>query len=580
MVRMNRYLREHWAALFLAAFLSLLVAFPQVAFRIEHRNDGVYQGIELLPDNSWPPRVREIQDGHGFGSIYYKDGKDDPYLFQPVGSMAVAYMGEAFGLDFNNTLLLSRVILAFIVFLLIYGFVFLFSRDKLVALSGGSLLLLADAVMNLSSLKQLLSGVSPSNFLNIGLPVNPAMIYIPLFAFLAAFWVFYQKRDYRWGIASAALLGLNFYVYFYSWTYLYAFGGFLVLLHLVRKQWREAGWAGSVFLGALLTTIPYGLNLYHASLYPTYEVIGQRFGIVLTHEPLFVGLTVTISLLIFLFAFPREDNRKYLFGLALLLAPFATMNQQIFTGKEMQAAHYHWYFHKPMAVIFISMIALYWLRRFREGWCRQAAAVFIIFSCFATGIFIQIDSYLSDRGDAGVVAVERQKYGPVMQWLNQNAVREEVVLSNNEVSYMVSMYTPLNVFCHRAAQYALVATEERLLDTIFAFYRLRGVGAPDAQGVFFAERGYISTYLYGIYYRQVAGSYEAIPDEKLNDYIARYTTTLATPASEWLKQKMMQYEVRYVVWDKKANPDWQIQKYPFFAEAAVFGDLVIYRFQQ
>lgn len=580
MAKMNQYLREHWVALSLAALLSLLVAFPQVAFRVQHADDGVYQGIELLPDNSWPPRVREIQDGHGLGSIYYKDGKGDPYLFQPVGSMTVAYMGEAFGLDFNNTLLLSRVILAFIVFLLIYGFVFLFCRDKLVALSSASLLLLADSVMNLSSLKQLLSGVSPSNFLNIGLPVNPAMIYIPLFAFLAAFWVFYQKRDYRWGIASAALLGLNFYVYFYSWTYLYAFGGFLVLLHLVRKQWREALRIAAVFCGAVVLAIPYVLNIYRASQYPTYAEIGQRFGIIATHAPLFVGLVVILSLVVFLFWFPREDRRKYLFGLALLLAPFATMNQQILTGKEMQAAHYHWYFHKPMAVLFVIMVAFSLLSRLKTIWYRQAFAVFVIVVSFSIGAFIQVNSYLSDRGDAGIVAVERQKYGPVMDWLNQNATKEEVVLSNNEVSYMVSMYTPLNVLYHRAAQYALVATEERLLDTLFTFYRLRGVGAQDAREVFFAERKDISIYLYGIYYRQLSGAYEAIPDEKINDYIARYKATLATPAAEWLKQVMAKYEVSYVVWDKKANPDWQVEKYTFFKKVAAFNDITIYRFNQ
>ena len=83
----------------------------------------IYQGIELLPDSPWSARVREVQDGHpNFGSIYYKDGKDNPYLFQPLGSMAVGYMGKVFSLDINNTLLLSRFVLTFVAFFLIYGF--------------------------------------------------------------------------------------------------------------------------------------------------------------------------------------------------------------------------------------------------------------------------------------------------------------------------------------------------------------------------------------------------------------------------------------------------------------------------
>lgn len=579
-MKFSKMIGRHKMAIILAVLFSLFVAFPQIAFRIEHKDDGIYQGIELLPDNSWPPRVREIRDGHGFGSIYYKEGKDDPYLFQPLGSMTVAYMGKAFSLDINDTLLLSRFVLSFIVYLLIYCFVFLLSRDKFAALSGASVLLLADAVMNFSGLRALANGISPSNFLNIGLPVNPAMIYILLFVFLASFWLFYQRRDYRWGVISAIILGLNFYNYFYSWTYLYAFGGALVLLFLLQRNWREAMRIGSVFIGALVVAIPYGFNLYRASLYPLFDEVGLRQGIIFTHAPVFVGFVVIAALIIYLLGFPKEDKERYFFGLALLLAPFVTMNQQIATGKVMQAAHYHWYFHKPVAVILVIVTSFYLLSRIKTVWYRHALATLVILASFATGVFIQTNSYFSDRGDAGIVAVERQKYGPVMDWLNQNAIKEEVVLSNNPISYLVSIYTPLNVFHHRAAMYFLSATKERLLDAIFTFYRLRGISSKDSHEVFSEERGDISWNIYGIHYRQLSGSVEDIPDEEINNIVKLYEATLATPTSEWLKQKMIQYEVNYVVWDKKADPDWQLGKYAFFKEIIAFGDLSIYQLQQ
>ncbi|MCR4333511.1 MAG: hypothetical protein NUV60_00600 [Patescibacteria group bacterium] len=571
---------NHKWAIVLAVFVALIVSAPQVAFRIQHAHDGIYQGIELLPDNSWPPRVREIMDGHGFGSIYFKEGKSDPYLFQPLGSMTVAYMGEAFGLNINDTLLFARFVLSFVVFLLIYSFVFLLSRSRLVALSGASVFLFADSITNLSGLKSLLAGVSPSNFLNIDLPVNPAMIYIPPFLFLVSFWLFYKKGGYKWGIASAIFLGLNFYAYFYSWTYLYAFGGILVLLYLVQKKWSEAVRIGSVFLGALVMAIPYGINLYRASQYSTFADVGMRQGILFTHAPLFVGIVVVVALLIFLGGFPREDRERYLFGLALLLAPFITMNQQILTGKIMQEAHYHWYFHKPMAVLFVIIIVFYLLSRLKTGWYKQTVAIVMIVSSFALGIFIQVNSFTSNRGDAGAIAIERQKYGPVMDWLNQNATKEDVVLSNDPISYLVTIYTSLNIYYCRADLYSLSATNERLRDILFTLYRLRGVGKEEVQKVFYAERKFISLNLYGIYYRQLSGSYEAIPDEELNRTIALYEETLATPTEEWLKQKMTQYEVNYVIWDKKSDPDWQLQKYPFLHEAAVFGDIVIYQFQK
>lgn len=578
MARMKQLFLDHKFAVILALFVSILAASPQVVFRIQHAHDGVYQGIELLPDNSWPPRVREIQDGHGFGSIYYKDGKNDPYVLQPFGSTVVAYMGEVFSLNINDTLLLTRFVLSFFVFLLIYAFVFVLSRDRLAALCGSSMLLLVDAVMNLSSLRRLIYGISPSNFLNIGLPVNPAMIFIPLFGFLTAFWLFYRKGGWRLWVLSAFLLGLNFYTYFYSWTYLYAFGGLLVLMYLVQKKWGEAARITGVFLGALLVAIPYGINLYRASLFATYQEVSMRFGIIASHTPLFVGFVVIVALAVFLIGFPREDKEKYFFGLALLLAPFVTLNQQIVTGKLMQEAHYHWYFHKPMAILFVVMTVFYLLGRLKTVWYKRAFATLVIIASFAVGIFIQTDSYLHNRGDGGTVAVERQQYGPVMQWLNQNAKREDVVLSNDPVSYLVTIYTSLNVFSHRGDYIALSATRERLLDTIFTFYRIRGISAKDAHNVFFAERKDISIRLYGIYYRQLAGSYEAIPDEDLNNIIALYEKTLSTPTSEWLAQKMTQYQVNYVVWDKVNDPSWNLDRFAFLHKETQLGNFIIYRF--
>src|SRR3989338_9232020 len=311
MTHIKQALKSHWLAIALALLASIIVAAPQTYFRMEHRDLYQGQGIELLPDSPWSSRVREVMDGHpNLGSIYYKDGKNDPYLFQPGGSMTVAYMGEAFGLDINNTLLLARFVLTFIAFLLIYAFIVLLSRDKLAALAGASVLLEADAVMNLSGVKNLVQGVSPSNFFIIGLPVDPAMFFIPLFAFLIAFWLFYTRRDWRWGIASAVLLGFSFYNYFYSWTYLYAFGGFLVLLFLLKKDWREAARVCSVFAGALLMALPYGINLYRAAQYPTYAEVGERFGIVATHAPLFIGFVALCALMVFLLWFPRGDTQK------------------------------------------------------------------------------------------------------------------------------------------------------------------------------------------------------------------------------------------------------------------------------
>lgn len=573
---------EHRWVIILGIVVSLLCALPQMYFRIDHRDDGVYQGIELLPDSPWSARAREVMDGHPwFGNIYNKDGKDQPYLFQPLGSIITAYTGELFSFDINNTLLLSRLIFPFIVTILIYSFVFLISRDKLAALTSTAILLLADSILRPFGVLQILQGELPDEFLRLSRPVNPAMIYIFFFGFLVSFWYYYKNRAVRYGILSAVLLGLNFYNYLYTWTYLYAFGGLLVLFHMYERQWKEAQRLSYVFFGALIVGIPYLINLYNVTTYPTYEEVGARFGVVLTHMPLFVGFTVIISIFAFLMFFPKRDKDQYYFNLALVLTPFITMNQQIITGKILQPNHYHWFFHKPVVIIVVCVVMFSLLTRL--GWTRlrvlTAGAMLMV--SVATGAFIQYVSYYDGFNDGGAIAIERQKFGPVMEWLNTHAEREAMVFANNEASHITVIYTPLNVFYHRALPFAsLSATKARQLETLFTFYRLRGVGYDDAQVAFYADREQVSAEIYGIYYQTLLGSYAAIPDEKIDEIVALYQETLSTPKNEWLMNVWKKYEVEYFIWDKKNDPLWHLEEYPFLGEVAVSGDISIYRFSQ
>jgi hypothetical protein len=581
MNHLKAFLQNHRIAVFLAIITALIVALPQVYFRIDHRDDGVYAGIELLPDSPWSARAREVMDGHPwFGNIYNKDGKDLPYLFQPLGSMTVAYMGELFGLDINNTLLLSRLVLTFVVFMLMYGFVFLISGDKRAAISSTILFLLMEGAMSPNGLMNLLHGVSPESFLRMARPVNPAMVYVLLFSFLITFWLYYKGQGKRYGFLSALFLGLNFYNYFYTWTYLYAFGGFLVFLLFVQKKWNEGVRLLWVFLGAFLVGIPYVINLHNVTQHPAYEEVGQRFGLLLTHAPLFIGMLALIGLVVFLFKFPKDDRERYTFALALMLAPLATMNQQILTGKVLQTSHYHWFFHKPLAIIIVFIVLFHLLgKSIRFASYRLLVVLMVVTISLASGLFVQMDSYFHSNKDGGEIAIERQKYGPVMEWLNQNVEKESVVFGNDETSHLTVIYTPLNVFYHRASPFAsLSSTRARQLEVLFSFYRLRGVDATNAREVFYTERETLSGQVYGIHYRELYGTYASIPDEKVEEILNEYLSTLSVPPAEWLENIFSKYEVSYFVWDKKTDPEWNTTDYTFLTPVASFDTIEIYRF--
>lgn len=577
MERIKRLVVEHKFAIILAVLLSLVTVFPQVYLRIDQKETGVYEGIELIPDSPWAARAREVMDNHpNFGAIYYKYGKDSPYVFQPLGSMVVAYMGKVFDLEINNTILLSRIVLPFFCFILLYFFILQFSRDKLLALSGSTLFLYADSLLSFSGMQYVLHGMSPDNFLRLARPVNPAMIYILFFGFMVAFWAFYKKKDWRMGVLATLILGLNFYNYFYTWTYLFAFGGLLGLFLLFRKKWKDAIAVASVYIGSLIIAIPCFINLARVMSSPEHLNASLRAGVVYGNHLVFVGVLVTLSLVLYLVGFRRDDKDLFFYGLAILLAPFITMNQQILTGKILQEDHYHWFFHKPMAVIFMLAVVFMFVARWRPE-LKKTVAISIIVLSVGTGIFVQAKSYVSDARDGGSVAIERQKYGPAMDWLNANATKEAMVFADDEISHLTVIYTPLNVFYHRAAGYSLVGNRERLMEVLFAFYRLRNVDKAEARDVFFKERGYVSANVWAIRYREEFGSYEAIPDAELESILASYMETLKTPRDAWLKQVFEKHEVEYWVWDKKTNPNWNLDQYSFLTKAAEFGDVVIYK---
>ena len=191
---------------------------------------------------------------------------------------------------------------------------------------------------------------------------------------------------------------------------------------------------------------------------------------------------------------------------------------------------------------------------------KKIFAVLVIASSIATATFIQAYSYKYDSRDGGKIAIERQKYGPVMDWLNSNVEKEAQIFGTNDTAEMVVLYTSLNVLYHDGICCTSISvTKSTLYETLFIFFRLNEVDAQSAYEAFSRERAFVSRHIFCIYYRKLNGSYESIPDEKFDEIVGMYKETLSTPTSKWLEQIFEKYEVEYIVWDKVANPQWQLE---------------------
>lgn len=564
---------NHKWAILLALISAIIIVYPQLYFRYD--NSQSYQGFDMMhtaDEDAYLGMIQEVQDGYFWsGNPYLKEGKKDPYTIQPLGPIIVGLLGKLFLLDLNNTVLLSRFLFPTLCFLVIYWFTFLLSKDELTALTSSTMVILGSILLS-RQVFQVLTGESPRlDFLIFTRLINPPVSSLFFFGFLIFFWLFLERKKWIWGVFSALTLGLSFYLYFYTWTFLYAFCGVFMLILLFQKKWSEIKRIMLVPLGGILIAIPYFWNLYQSSTYPTFLEVARRNGLLETHTPTF-GFLIPFLLIIFLIFFPRQWKERYFFSLALVLAPFVVLNQQIITGKTLINAHYHWYCHTPLAIIFFLIIFFYWLSQKKLETFKKLFALLIIGMSIYAGVLIQKASYLYWEKQA----LEEQRYMLVFDWLNKNAKKEEVVFADLELSNFIPVYTSLNVFYNSTAKYYLSASEERLINTMILLYRLDEVEKDDAEEVFFRERAKISREIYGIYYRETTGEYEGIPEELLHSFTQKYKKSFSIPTDEFLKEIWKEYNVNYVVWDSKYYPKWSLEK-AFLQKVYEKEDIKIYK---
>ena len=569
-----------WAILF-AFLVGIIVSFPQIYFTYDHRDQ--YQGIYSSPtDNEvgYLARIQEVRDGHpGLGNPIGRDGKEDPYTQSPLGEILIAYLGKIFFLDLNNTILLARFLFAFLGFLAVYGLIFLLLREKLTAISAATAVLLAKSLLARGSLIALLKGGTPALFLDHYRPVQPMVSWLFFFGFLLFFWLFLERKRWFFGVISALILGLSFYVYPYTWSFLYAFCGALCLIFIFQKKWPDVKRIILVTLGGFFVAIPYFLNVYRSALHPYFTEVTRRYGLIETREPI-LGFLVPGMFILFLLFFPKKWRERFIFCLALFIAPFIVLNQQLITGKDFHSGHYHWFVHQPLAIIFLVVMVLYqarfWqekLKLFKNVNISKILAYFIIGASLYVGIVIQTAFYK----DSEKLILSYQRYGPIVEWFNAHAQKDEVILAeaNTRLADILVIYTPLNSFYTSLSCIYLSGSNERILSGLFLFYRLDGLRGEDAQNLFFQkqERYALSKNVFGIYYRDMLGDPTALPDQIMHSFVQKYKDFLLIPLNVFLKNN----DVKYVVWDTQSFPKWQLDQYDFLDKVYETGDFKIYQ---
>lgn len=570
---MNRMptLRQHGTAVILA----LVVAFACVAPEFYNVTRPGYAGIPLFgtdAETHYAARIAEaMRPAPQFGNVYLPGG-DRPYFIPALGERLTALLGFVTGQGAAATVVLAKFVFPFLVALLFYVLVFMLFKSRRIALLGATAVMLGDNLMSSAGAwADLLRGASrASQFITYARPVNPEVSELFLLGALLLFCIAFlhgSRPRWRESAAFGALTGLVLFISPYIASFLVVFGLGWFLWFSYRRQWHLAGHLVFAGLVAGVCMIPFFLNYRALVASPLYSVSALRQGLIATHAPI-LGIWLIVLLIIVIVPWPRRLAPARPLFFASVLALLVLLNQQIITGRALQASHYHWYIEKPLVLILASAFAVVLLDRLvQRAWIKSVAVGGMIALLAYNATLVQAASYRTAYPEAK----SAQAYVPVFTYLSTLPDRQ-AVWADRKLSNLLPIYAPVAAVNSKYAEFYL-ADADYLSERLFLEYRLRGVSAVDALAVMKTERADISNQIFGIYYRDQFGDYSDVPDTLLAGYAKAYAAFLKKPEEAAFRD----LGVSLVVWDTAAEPSWRIDRLAFAREVFASGTLRAYR---
>ena len=572
-------LKEKYLIWLVAILVGVLMIAPSFYF---HYFDAAYRGIELFgsdAESDYLAQIQEIYDGYwSSGNIYLADQKEALYFKQNLSPIIMALIGKAVGLSAVGINMAAKFFLPALLTVLIYiFFANVFGRKDLAILMTVFIMLTQAtwALLNPVSWPAIfLDGRFPgtdSHFLNYARPINPQISSFFFFGYLLCLWKFLfspiaDKLKNIFITAGAIILGLSFYTYPFTYSFLFAVNGSLFVYFLFVKDWQSLKKIIYASLGAVAIGAIYLISLFKVIFSDFYAQAAMIAGVVDTHQFIFSRVWWgTTAIFLFLYKGSRQTK---IFILAFLAAAFLVTNQQLIKGRTAPVpAHYHWYYIAPVSgAILLYLLFVYLEKIFSISKSRILMAVLVIVFFYA-GFLFQKNSYIAQR--EGIISIQR--YVDVISWFKNDALEESSILSNEKLANLIVGYTGHNVYDSGYAVNFLISPE-RLRHLYYSGLFLDGVTKNNAKEYFYNNKDYVGGYFFGQYYRYKNGGYGNFSDSILDGIITEYENFLD---EDFLKQ-LSKYPLDYVVWDKDNDPLWKIDR--FFHERVYEQDnIIIYK---
>ncbi|MDO8594542.1 MAG: hypothetical protein Q7R93_03435 [bacterium] len=504
---LSGFFKKHSLAVAVALLVGIIYLAPHLMFVLSLGDE--YHGIPMLQTQNqdyYFTRIREIIDGHySTGSFMFYEYKDSPPLTPPTEEFLYALPTLLFGISYVDTAIASEFVLPFVLFLLVY---FLISRltkkpdslwHKMNAIAGGLFVLLGYDLINYRGVFEFLVGrdTIAGSFLVWSRLVHPVWGAIFLFAFLLCLWELIHTTEKRRRIIAcgAVLMALMFASYFFSWGLALSVWGALLLIYLLKKEWRVAKDLLFLMGGGIVLATPYWINLWNAAQSPWYADSVMRSGLFLTHYPLINKFVLAVFLFyaLLVWGIPygqcllsgNRTRREPLetwqwFTLAMLLGSFWVYVEQVVTGRTIWPYHFPQYTIPLCIVVFLTLCFNFVWATARENRTVQCSLTALWWTGIAViagssllfGVAVQTTVYRNSYQRYA----DMQKYAPIFAYLNEQG-KECVVLTKSDERRNWNFFVPAFTSCDIYAEsgISILMPFERVYHNYLVNLRLRGV---------------------------------------------------------------------------------------------------------
>ena len=568
--------RRHKIALLIAVIVGIISVAPSIIAPLEAGTS--YRSGQYLPlddEDIYRARIHEILDGHlAVASAFLYEYKDAQAVLYPVNEWIYAIPSFVFGL--SSIIVASKFLLPALLFLLAYAFMYALLPEEdpnsvYTAIAVGLLVWVGNDLIDYGYLATLLHGGPPRPILWTRI-VNPIIGGVELFGFLYLLWQVWRGQKYA-EIAAGVVLALTV-GYFFSFGLSLALLATLFVFALLTKK---HGVAQRLCVAGAVSVV-FDSWWWYGTLTsvggPAGRALAMRNGMFFTHTPVVNKFLLVATIIVgvcFVAAYVRKIHREHsdawIFVWAMLLASWMAFNQQILTGREIWYQHFVQYTVPLEIVCMLAALALVrplFPRLHRVGLVALCAIALLYGAYSIRSVSANAPNFVVEQG-----------YGSLMNWLNENAPKDCVVLEipfNEQLERLVPGNSRCNVYTTTWTFSGV--TPERVEHNFLLRMRLSGVAASGAHSYLASHEDDIRQFFFGDWDQMFGHGDEPWIDARIAVLEKDYGAFAQRP----LEAEIKRYRVDYIVSDHALSPSL-LGALPDLELASTTGVLYVYSFR-